>query len=147
MRTVRKLLLFLFLSAACAVSKDPFVQLEAGDYSIVEVGRYPYTTRTVRDLTKLEEPVGTSLKELREKIDARLPLLAEMADSLFPDETHRLFFKYKFTSIDEERDRLIVRYFAPIPYPEIFAGYQCQFVLNLESGTLEQVFLTKIPLE
>jgi hypothetical protein len=136
---MRRTLLVVFLTMACASPRDPFAQLEAGDYSIVEEGRYPFTTKTLREPDTLEQ--------FHQRIEANLSLLEEMAHSLFPDETHRLFFKYKFTSVDVARDRLIVRYFAQIPYPEIFAGYQCQFVFNLETGVLEEVFLSKIPLE
>lgn len=133
----------LLLFTSCLRGGDWVERLHNGDYSIVKIGRYPYTTKTIRHPTDRDKLIS----DLREKIEENIELLPVVTKQLFPGEESELIFKYKFTSLDESRNKLILRYFAPISSPKIIAGYQCQFVVDLKNGELEEIRMSKIPLE
>lgn len=118
-------------------------QLHNGNYSMVKIGKYLHTTRTTRHPGEWDELIT----ELRRKIEENIELLPIVTVHFFPDEKSGLRFKYKFSSVDEERKKLILRYFAPIAFPRVLAGYQCQFVVDLKKNELEQILLSEIPLE
>ncbi len=142
-RNMKKALLVLLLVTSCLRSGYWVDELRDGNYSIVKIDRYPYTANTMRHPTKRDELIA----EVRKEIEEGIELLPVVTEHFFPGEESRLRFKYKFTSIDEERNRLILRYFARISYPTILAGYQYQFVVNLKNGRLEQILLSEVPLE
>jgi hypothetical protein len=146
---MRKLLLISLLVISC-LGKGYWVdRLKSGDYSMVKVGRYPHTTKMLRYAA---DPASGSERDVligrtRKGIEDNLELLDTVTKHFFPEERTKLTFRYKFTSVDEERDMLILRYFAPIWFPEILAGYQCQFVVSQQMGTVEQIFLSEVALE
>lgn len=121
-------------------------RLERGDYSSVEVGRYPHWVDVLRPPTEYDE----TIEKLRELIERDPKLMNRVTEHFFPEgegDIPNLRFRFKFAGIDEKNRGFMLRYFALIPDPFIFAGYQCQFVFELPSEKFRKVYVDQIPLE
>lgn len=132
---------------SCAGTRTGWIgKLERGDYSAIEVGRYPHWVDILRPPTEYDE----TIEELRGSIERDPRLMNRVAEHFFPEgegDIPNLRFRFKFIGTDEKNRRLILRYFALIPDPFVFAGYQCQFVFELPSERFDKVYVDQIPLE
>lgn len=146
---MKKILLISLLLTSCLRSGNWVEQLRNRNYSIVKIGRYPHTTKTIRHPTDLKRGIEWNefIAQLRTTIEEDPELLETVTKYFFPEERSELIFKYKFTSVDKKRSKLILRYFAPILAPRILAGYQYQFVVDLKNSKLDQILLSEVPLE
>ncbi len=148
-KKMRRCLSFLLLSAisGCLASEvDWLGKLETGDYSSVKVGRYPHRTEILKPTNEHQATVS----RLREVIELDPELMNRMAEHFYPGGEGglaNLSFRFQFPGIDEENERLILRYFGPIPDPFIYAGYQVQFVFELPPRCLEKIYIEQLPLE
>jgi len=135
------------LVLGCLGSKSDWVErLERNGYSSVEVGRYPHRTEIVRPPYQDDK----MLKELRTAVERDPAVMNRMAATLFPEgegDPLNLRFAFRSVGIDREEERLVLRYFAPIPDPFIFAGYQIQFVFALPSGDFQKAYVAQLPLD
>lgn len=140
---MKRYFVVLLVLSGCLQTGDWADQLRRGNYAIVETGRYSYTTRVIG----VHSEWNQLITGWRSRIEENIELLPIVVDHLYPEEGSTLSFKYKYTGLDEERSRLVLRYFAPILFPDLIAGYQYQFVVDLRSGTLLQILLSPVPLE
>ncbi|MCK4352985.1 hypothetical protein KAW65_06210 [candidate division WOR-3 bacterium] len=109
-------------------------KLEKDNYSMVELGKYPYTTRQIKEDKKIDK--------IKDKIDKQRELMSKFVCHFYPESYKTLNFKYRFASLHQ--DKLILRYFA-IAQDEVFAGYSVQFVIQGE--TVKKIYLSKVPLD
>lgn len=146
MRTLRLVLLFPVLLGCLASRFDWLKALEAGDYSSVEAGRYPHRTEILASASEH----GKAVDELRKAIGRDPKTMNRIAEHFFPQgegDLSNLRFRWQFAGTDDQNSRLVLRYFAAIQQPFIFAGYQVQFVFQLPGQTFEKVYIDQLPLE
>jgi|GEM_PF-1361327 len=146
---MKKVLLISLLVMSCLVSGNWVEQLRRGNYSLVKIGKYAYTTKTIRRGGDSERELEwrECIDRMRPHIEQNQALFDMVTKHFFPEEENTIGYSYKFSSIDEARNKLILRYFGPIPFPKILAGYECQLVVDLESCLPEKIYLSPIPLE
>lgn len=105
------------------------------DYSIVKIGKYPYTTKQLKEKNKI--------LFLRKKIEKEFNSFADIVQHFYPDEKKKVEFEYKYTAF--HNDKIILKYFAPIYYDKLYAGYLLQFVVK--NNAIIEIYLFKVPLE
>jgi hypothetical protein len=138
------LLLMGILLAGCLPRTPQWIQrLQSGDYSIVEIGHYPNTTHMITSPSIYDNEI-TKFKKV---IDKHSKIMQNTAKHFFENEIRELNFKYRFASLDRKANVLIIRYFAQLPYPYILAGYEEQFIVDLETHKVTKIFVREVPLE
>jgi len=143
MKFLAVLLLAVFL-AGCFHSAPQWIQkLRSGNYSIVEIGRYPYTTHMVSSPSIYDKQIN----KLKKVIDKNSKIMENIAKHFFENERRELNFKYRFTSLNRRANVLIIRYFAQLPHPHIIAGYEVQFIVDIETHKVTKIFVREVPLE
>jgi hypothetical protein len=116
--------------------------MRQGDFDIVSRGTYNGRPKYLPHPGVFEERV-TSYRSVIEKNKDILPNITRKF-FLVPG---RLYYRYKFVSFDLENNALILRYFAPIAGHNLYAGYQIQFVFDVSTDKLLQIFTSEVPLE
>ncbi len=133
------------LLCSCAIydkNYDWVESIQKGDYEIISLGTYPYTTSQIR-----YEP--EEFVELRNKIENSYELLPQIVRHFYPEDVWAYYntpihFKYKFGATDSFGNKIILRFFARVPEGE-FAGYSIQFVFI--DKEVREIYLFKTPLE
>jgi hypothetical protein len=140
---VRKInfIAFLFILFACR-EVDEFSNLRAGNCDIVIRGRYQGRPIYLPPGSEYEELIRPFRNRIEKNIDV-LPMITRK----FFFASSKLLYKFKFTSLDREKNLLILRYFARVVNHPIFAGYQIQFVFDIDSKRLIKIFTSEVPLE
>jgi len=134
-------LLLLFLLIACR-EKDVFRNMREGDFSMVAQGTYHGHAVFLRDAGGYEDVV----KELRAKIERNSDVLPLITKKFF-SVSQELRYRFKLVLLDKEKNYLIVRYFARIPEHPLYAGYQIQFVCDMDARRLVKIYTAEVPLE
>lgn len=131
-----------YLLALFCSRHDIWTKIRQGDFEIVEKGTYHGR------LKYLPRPVGFEklIEKYRGEIERHIDLLPVMTKRFFV-VAEDLNYIYKFTWVDEERDYLVLRYFAPIFYHRFLAGYQIQFVFDTKTDKIVKIFVSGVPLE
>ncbi len=82
----------------------------------------------------------------RGQIEADPVFLRDVADRFLslPDTTE---FRFMYVGEDSVARRVILRYFGFAPKPFIIAGWQVQFVFDLNGRGLKAVYTEEVPLE
>jgi len=137
-------LLVVILLAGCFHRTPQWIQkLKSDDYSIVEIGRYPHTTHMISSPSIYDNEIN----KFKKIIDKYPKIMENMAKHFFENERRELNFKYRFTSLDIRTNVLIIRYFAQLPHPHIIAGYEAQFIVDIETHKVTKIFVREVPLE
>jgi hypothetical protein len=112
-----------------------------GDFSIV----YKDTYRgQLRFLGEGKEHKG-SVDDLRREIERNSDVLDVISERYYTIPYHA--YRFKFAALDEEKNLMVLRYFARIIEHPVYAGYQMQFLFDLESQKLLRVYTSEVPLE
>ncbi len=133
--------LSLFLLIACK-EKDVFRNMREGDYSMVAQGTYHGHAVFLRNTGEYEDLVNGLRSKIEENSDL-LPLITKQFFSV-PQELH---YTFRLVLLDKERNYLILRYFARIPEHPLYAGYQIQFVCDVDAQHLIKIYTAEVPLE
>jgi hypothetical protein len=144
MRTVSgglRIAVLLVLVLACA-SHDLVRDVSSKDFALVREGHYQGRVRVVGNDPQLKQ----SVERWRGQIEADPAFLRDIAGRFlsFPDTTR---FRFKYVGEDSSARRVILRYFGFAPKPVIIAGWQVQFVFDLEGRGLKAVYTEEVPLE
>lgn len=132
----------LALSITACRTASLWTELAAGDYRRVERGRYHGSPQYLPHPGPYEETVN----RCRAEIENHHESLASITRSVFP-VAESLCFEYKFASVDQDSQAIILRYFARIRDHRVIAGFQIQFVYDLRSTVLRRVLTAEVPLE
>ncbi len=135
------LALFLLLIMVCKKT-DEFRKIRDGDWAIITKGTYRGKPNFPDALGQYEKIINQFRVQIEQNIDL-LPAITKNFSSIYEDLTYR----YKYVTIDEENNSIILRYFAPIRNHPLYAGYQMQFVFDIKSKILTKIFITEVPLE
>lgn len=73
--------------------------------------------------------------------------MEKIISHFFPETSTNLTIQYDFSSLDETEGKLILRYFARIPEPKVFAGIAMQFVVDLKTEEVLKIYTVLLPLE
>ncbi len=133
------LVVFFSLLPLTCKQDDEFQKIREGNFDIVLKGRYE--GRPIYAEPTEEETINS----LRAHIEKNLDVLQIISDKYFGRSI--LFYNFKFAALDQEKNRLVLRYFARITDDPIYAGYQIQFVYDINSKRLIQIFTCEVPLE
>ena len=121
--------------------QEPLNRIRSGDFSIV----YKDTYRgRVRFLGQGNEHKGL-VDRLRSEIERNSDVLDLISERFYT--IPYLPYRFKFAALDEEKNHMVLRYFARIIEHPVFAGYQIQFLFDLESQRLLRVYTSEVPLE
>jgi len=133
---------FLFLMVVCRENNE-FNKLKEGDFAIVVRGTYRGRPIYLGPDNKKYEDL---INQLCSKIDKHHDVLPMITRKFFfvPE---KLVYKFKFATLDKEKKRLILRYFARVVSHPVWAGYQIQFVFDTTTKKLVQIFTAEVPLE
>lgn len=134
-------LIFLFLIISCK-KRNEFQKIHDGDFSIVDKGTYRGTTIFLRDGGEYKDVVDT----FRTEIEAHEDVLPSITRKFF-FVLETLIYKFKFVTLDKEKNCFILRYFARTMNHPVYAGYQIQFVFDVDTKNLIQIYTSKVPLE
>lgn len=126
------------------VCKKPgiFQNIRHGNFDGVTKGKYPGRTLYLSQPHEDKQLAEFFRRQIEANSDV-FPLITK--HFFFNDET--LYYKFKFVAYDDEKDYLIVRYFARIVNQPIYAGYQIQFVFDGPATKLVHIYTFEVPLE
>ena len=110
--------------------------IKSDNYSIVNLSMYPHSPLQIKYNPQ-------EFLELRKGIEKYPDLLTKIVLHFYPADTHKLDFKYKYAAIYGEQ--IVLRYFSSIQYPDLYAGYSLEFVV--EGEAIKEIYLYKTPLE
>ncbi|MEO0106500.1 MAG: hypothetical protein ABIL70_00410 [candidate division WOR-3 bacterium] len=136
---------FFFILLTTTISchqRDIWSKIREGNYEIIRKGSY---RGKLKYLAQPGEHEATILR-FRADIEKNIALFPEITKKFFVI-TDELKYQYKFTWLDEEKNYLILRYFARIYNHPVYAGYQIQFVIDKKEKQIIQIFITEVPLE
>lgn len=132
-----------FLIFGCNEDLKWVKKIEGGDFSIVEKGRALYPIRKIESPSDYDDLI----KKIRWTIEDKPGTSEKIAQHFFPEIPNGLDFQYDFSSLDEKNEKVILRYFARIPNPEVFSGVAIQFVMDLERREVVKIYVIQVPLE
>ncbi|KPJ74560.1 hypothetical protein AMJ52_00125 [candidate division TA06 bacterium DG_78] len=105
-------------------------------------GRYAGNATYLPQLQEFE----SLIEQFRDEIETQYDALLLISKHFFPtDET--LSYRFKFVAHDEEKNYLIIRYFARTMNHPLYAGYQIQFVFDIHSKKLLHIYTDEVALE
>lgn len=133
-------LLVVLLLTSCR-QNDVLSRVRAGDFSLVYKGTYRGNLRFLGQGREHE----TTVQQLRADIEGDKSVMDLISGEFYElphDEYH-----FKYAAIDEERDIMLLRYFARIPEHALYAGYQIQFVFARTPLRLQSIYTSEVPLE
>lgn len=136
-----RVFLSLFLLIACK-EKDVFQNIRDGDYSMIAQGTYHGHAVFLRDTGEYEDLVTSLWSKIEENSDV-LPQITKQFFSV----SQELHYRFKLVLIDKEKNYLILRYFARIQEHPLYAGYQIQFVCDIDARHLIKIYTAEVPLE
>ncbi len=141
--SIRKIFILIFLFVMIVCSKvDVFKKIRDGNFDIVAKGTYRGHAIFLRQAGEYEHLVN----DLRSEIEKNRDVLPMITRKFFfvPQE---LFYRFKLIMLDNKKNYLLLRYFARVTDHPIYAGYQIQFVFDLESKNLIAIYTAEVPLE
>jgi hypothetical protein len=119
-----------------------FQDIRRGNFDSVTKGRYAGHASYVPQPQEFERLIA----QFRDEIETHIDVLSLISNHFFStDET--LSYRYKFVAHDEEKNYLIVRYFARTMNHPLYAGYQIQFVFEVHSKKLVHIYADEVALE
>lgn len=130
--------IFPFLSCG---KHDALSSIRRGDFSIVHKDTYRGQLRFLGEGRERKELVDA----LRGEIEGNSEVLDLISEKFYTIAYHP--YRFKFAALDEEKNLLVLRYFARIVEHPVYAGYQIQFLFDLESRHLVRVYTSEVPLE
>jgi len=135
------MLLLLLITLVCR-TRSEWQKLRAGNFDIVKQETYRGRPEYIGQGAEYD----SLTKKFRSAIEKNIDLLPAITKRFFPVK-EELNYEFKFVAIDRERNYLILRYFARIPDHPLYAGYQIQFVFDINSNKLIAIFTSEVPLE
>lgn len=123
-------------------SVDVFERIRNDTYDHIFCGTYHGSALFTRD----GGAFASLIVDFRHRVETNADVLSHIVHRSF-STSEQLVFKYKFTAHDAEKRYLILRYFARIPEHHLFAGYQIQFVFEIPTKKLIEVYTAEVPLE
>lgn len=120
---------------------DALSNIRHGDFSIVCKDTYRGQLRFVGEGKEHKGFVDALRREIERNSDV-LDLISERFYTI-PYYAYR----FKFAAVDERKNLMVLRYFARIIEHPVYAGYQIQFLFDLESQKLVRVYTSEVPLE
>lgn len=117
-------------------------RMRSGNFEMITKGTYCGKPRYLAQAGEYEILV----KKFRAEIEKNIDVLVMITKKFFfaPKD---LDYQFKFTSLDKEKNYLILRYFARILNHPVYAGYQIQFVFDLNLNKLTEIYTAEVPLE
>jgi hypothetical protein len=135
------LLAILFAFGDCH-ERDLLQNLREGDYHLVVMGRYDGSAEFIASDKRSAKTVNT----YRRFIEKDPRLLASITRRHFV-VTEILNFQYMMVLLDKNQNRLVLRYYAPMPHDRLYAGYQLFFEFDLARKHLVKIYSSEVPLE
>ena len=132
-----------FLIFGCNEDLKWVKKIEGGDFSIVEKGRALYPIRKIESHSGYDDLI----ENIRGTVEDKPELFKKIAQHFFPEIPNGLDFQYDFSSLDEKNEKVILRYFAKFPNPEVFSGVAIQFIMDLEEREVIKIYVIQVPLE
>jgi len=120
---------------------DVLTRVRAGDFSLVYKGTYRGDLRFLGEGREHESTV----QDLRADIERDMSIL-DLISGEFYELPHKAY-QFKYAAIDEDRDIILLRYFARIPEHPLYAGYQIQFVFSRMPLRPLKIYTSEVPLE
>lgn len=108
----------------------------------VEVGHYPEYIEVLYG----RHGYGRRVESLRRDIEAHESVLRRLVRERI-DLKAPLEFQFKYAAVDTSRTRLILRYFAPDPSPQLIAGWEVFLIYSLPRCRLVAARVAEVPLE
>jgi hypothetical protein len=133
-------LLSMLLLLSCK-RNDELNRVRAGDFGLVYKGTY----RGRLNFLGAGRQYESMVHELRADIE-RDNMVFDLISKEFHTIPHGVF-QFKYAAIDEDRDFLVLRYFARVAEHPLYAGYQMQFVFSCNSRRLREIYTSEVPLE
>ncbi|HEC79198.1 MAG TPA: hypothetical protein ENI34_08680 [candidate division WOR-3 bacterium] len=142
MANIKRIAIIIFFIICGCAKKSSLERIVEGDFSLVAKGTYRGTTKFLRDGGVYIELVS----RFRGEIEKKEEILSLIARKYF-FVPQKMEFNFKFAALDEEKRCLILRYFARVVNHPIYAGYQIQFVYDIETKRLIKIYTSEVPLE
>ncbi|MCH7761792.1 hypothetical protein IIA15_10415 [candidate division TA06 bacterium] len=132
-----------FILLSCSGNEKWVEKIEEGDFSFVTKGRAPYASR------KIESPsdYDNLISNIRGDIEGNPEMMEKIMAYFSVDIPENLTFQYDFSSLDEKREKVILRYFAVLPDSEIFAGVALQFVVDVKAHKVLKIYTIQVLFE
>jgi len=108
----------------------------------VEVGHYPDYVEILYGEHRYGRQVATLRRDAETHEAVLRRLVRERIDLKAPLE-----FEFKYAALDSGRTRLILRYFARDPEPQLIAGWEVFLVYSLPRRRLISARVAEVPLE
>ena len=122
--------------------KNIFEKIINDDWSIVATGRYQGKTIFLPDGGDYK----TLVDQIRAEISQHKEVLPMVTTHFFP-VYNNLTFKFMYGAFDEEKNYLILRYFARIYEHPVYAGFQIQFVYDVNKKNIVTIYTAEVPFE
>ena len=140
-RITRFIFIFIFAIMTCR-SINELQKIRDGNFALVTKGKYQGRLNYLNPSNEYEKVIETLVETIHKNGD------------VFPLITHHCFtvaeslsYKFMHCSVDQEKNVLVLRYLARTTDNPLYAGYQIQFVFDIDSKTLVQTFMAQVPLE
>ena len=133
----------IFTLLGCSGSMKWVERIEREDFSDVVRGRVPYATRKVDSPSEYDGLI----QEIMGKIEENAEALKKIASHFFPEMSKNLDFQFDFSSLDEKKEKLILRFFAKMPDSKVYAGIALQFVVDVKREEVSKIYAVILPLE
>jgi len=133
------------LTVCCLVgcpNRSQIILLTEPDRIPVEVGHYPDYVEVLYG----QHAYGRQLAAIRKDIEAHESILRRLVRERIALKAP-LEFEFKYAAVDTSRTRLILRYFAPDPAPQLTAGWEVFLVYALPRYRLMSAWVAAVPLE
>jgi hypothetical protein len=135
------IIIFLSLIISCKQNNE-FQKIRDGNFDTVTRGRYAGNATYLPQPQEFKKLIEQFRNEIESQIDV-LPLISK--HFFLTDEM--LSYRFKFVAHDEEKNYLIIRYFARTMNHPLYAGYQIQFVFEVHSKKLVHIYTDEVALE
>jgi hypothetical protein len=130
------------LFSVVCINRGIFQEIRDGDFAHVTKGRY------AGNPTYLPQPheFERLIEHFRDEIETQIDVLPLISKHFFPID-EMLSYRFKYVAYDEEKNYLIIRYFARTMNHPLYAGYQIQFVFDIYSKNLVHIYTDEVALE
>ena len=133
----------IFILFGCAAEVRWAEKIKEGDYSVVKRGRVPYASRKIESPSEYDDLI----REIRDTIAKNPGVIQKITTHFFSEIPKNLTFQYRFSLLDKEKEKVILRYFAKIPESEVFAGVAFQFVVDVKTKEVLNIYTIRVPFE
>jgi len=132
-----------FTCLGCSGNAKWVERLEGEDFSLVEKGRVPYATRKIDSPSEFDDLINKT----RRAVEENPKVMEKIARTFYTDIPEDLVFQYDFSSLDNQKERVVLRYFAKYSEPQVFSGIVLQFVVDIKTKEVSGIYILQIPLE